>query len=90
MTAPLNHAPTTTHTPESCPVCLSGRGIARVPDEFSDVLKVLSDDLRLALECIQTFGGVPIPVAKAILRNIEPAHAAIDMAISGATAKEPR
>jgi len=44
-------------------------------------------DLQLALDCIAIWGAIPIPVAKAILRNIEPAHAAIDMAIRCSPAK---
>jgi len=68
--------------------CISAKAVAAVPSEFTDVLTALSVDLELALDCLRIFQGVPIPVAKAILRNIEPAHAAIDMAIRCSRPKE--
>lgn len=61
--------------------CISAKVVNAVPSEFGDCLKTLCCDMQLALDCIDEFGGVPVPVAKAILRNMEPAHAAIDMAI---------
>ena len=61
--------------------CVSAKGAKPIPSEFGDCLQTLCDDLQLALDCLKLFGGVPVPVAKAILRNMEPAHAAIDMAI---------
>jgi hypothetical protein len=65
------------------PQCVSCKSLADVPSEFNCVLNVLCTDLELALDCLRTFGGIPLPVAKAILRNMEPAHAAIDMAVHG-------
>lgn len=62
-------------------------GVVNIPAEFNSALTALCGDLQLALECIKLFGGVPIPVAKAILRNAEPAHAAIDMAVRNAAPK---
>lgn len=56
-------------------------GVLKIPAEFGGSLRTLDGDLRLALDCIEVFGGIPIPVAKAILRGMEPAHTAIDMAI---------
>ncbi len=61
--------------------CISGNALAAMPEEFGEVLTALCADLQLALDCINVFGGVPTPVALAILRNIEPAHAAIDLAV---------
>jgi hypothetical protein len=61
--------------------CLSPKAVNAIPSEFGDCLKALSADLQLAIDCIDMFGGVPVPVAKAILRNMEPAHAALDMAL---------
>jgi hypothetical protein len=63
------------------PQCVSCKSLADVPSEFIGSLKALHSDLELALECLSIFKGIPLPVAKAILRNIEPAHAAIDMAV---------
>ena len=54
-------------------------GVLSLPAEFKDALQVLCDYLQLALDYIELFGGVPVPVAKAILRSAEPAHAAIDL-----------
>ena len=68
--------------------CADTKAFAPVPTEFCNVLIVLAADLQLALECIDAFGAVPIPVAEAILRNIEPAHAAIDMAVRAARTSE--
>jgi hypothetical protein len=56
-------------------------GNVEIPTLFGCVLDDLAADLELAIECNRLFGVVPVPVAKAILRNIEPARAAIDMAI---------
>ena len=61
--------------------CLVKDKVTTVPSEFGEVLDVLANDLQLALDCIRIWGGVPLPVATAILRNIDPAHAAFDMAI---------
>jgi len=61
--------------------CISGLGIAELPAEFIDILPVLCGDLQVAVDCIGVWGGVPIPVAHAILRNLELARAAIDLAI---------
>lgn len=63
--------------------CVSREAIRELPEEFSETLTALCHDLQLALDCIAVFGGVPTPVALAILRDIEPAHAAIDMAVRG-------
>ena len=75
-----SHDRTVVVGPAGKPVCLDG-AVVKVPADFLFVLMALSADLQLALDCIEMFGGIPIPVAKAILRNIEPAHAAIDIAI---------
>ena len=63
------------------PQCVSVKFIAAVPSAFEDLFTALSADMQLALDCMKLFGGVPVPVAQAILRNMEPAHAAIDMAL---------
>ena len=65
---------------------ISNRAIATIPVEFACSLTVLSGDLSLALQYIDLVGGIPLPVAKAILRNIEPVKTAIDLAINNATA----
>ena len=69
------------------PQCVSAKAVPAIPSEFGDCLKTLCADMQLALDCIDEFGGVPVPVAKAILRNMEPAHAAIDMAVRCSPAK---
>ncbi len=61
--------------------CVSAKVVAEVPSEFDDCLRALCADMQLALDCIAEFGGVPLPVAKAILRNMEPALTAIDLAV---------
>lgn len=68
--------------------CVDGRAIAAVPTAFDGTLSALCNDLQLALDCIRVFGGMPVPVAKAILRNIEPAHTAIDLAVRTANRAE--
>jgi len=65
---------------------VSGPGIAEVPSEFSGVLEKLWINLRLAQDCLLTFDGIPVPVAHEILRNLEPVHVALDMAIKDAAA----
>jgi hypothetical protein len=62
--------------------------VAQIPADFGDTLNVLINDLQLALDCIDLFGGVPVPVAQSIIRKIEPAHAAIDMAVRAAHTPE--
>jgi hypothetical protein len=52
-----------------------------VPIEFAECLHALRDDLALALDCVEIFGDVPVPVAEAILRSIEPVTAGLDLAI---------
>jgi len=73
---------------DDIPRSISGRDLARVPAEFTGVLTALSGDLQLALDCIPVFGGMPIQVARALLRNLEPARAAIDYAIKTAPGKD--
>lgn len=67
---------------------MSFNALAQIPTDFSGALNVLINDLQLALDCIDLFGAVPVPVAQSILRNIEPAHAAIDMAVRAAHTPE--
>lgn len=62
--------------------CITDRGgIIALPAEFSGTLQALRCDLDLAESCIEVFGGLPVPVAKAIQRNLEPAQAALDLAL---------
>jgi hypothetical protein len=61
--------------------CISAKAVAAVPSDFITVLNTLCNDMQLALDCLDQFGGVPLPVARAILRNMEPAHDAIDMCV---------
>jgi len=75
------------HTGQLACITASG-GTLLIPAEFKDALQVLSNDLLLALDCIEAFGGVPLPVAQAILRNIEPTHTALDLAFK--TSSTPR
>ena len=63
------------------PQCVSTKAVSDMPVEFTGVLDALCADMALALECLKLYGGIPLPVAKAILRNMEPAHAAIDMCV---------
>jgi hypothetical protein len=70
------------------PVCVSANAIAAVPSCFSETLLALTADLDLAMDCLRLLGGIPLPVAKAILRNLEPAHAALDMAMRSSTPTE--
>ena len=65
--------------------CISPAALAALPSEFEDALTELILNLQLALDCNATFGGIPKPVAMALLRNIEPAHAAIDLAVRNMT-----
>ena len=64
------------------PQCIEAKGLVQIPAEFDEVLAVLYRDLGTALGCAQIFGGVPRPVAEAILRNLEPARCAIDLAVN--------
>jgi hypothetical protein len=56
-------------------------GLVEISPEFTGALTEISDDIYLALEYIELFGGVPKPVAQAILRNLGPVETAIDMAL---------
>lgn len=56
-------------------------GVTQIPTEFKSALQALSADLQLALDCIDIFGGVPLPVVRAILCNMEPAQTALDLAL---------
>lgn len=67
--------------------CVNAAALVELPSGFVATLLTLSVDLELAIDCLHIFGGVPVPVAKAILRNIEPARAAIDMAVRGSQPK---
>ncbi len=64
--------------------CVENHGCIQIPEEFSTVLPALAGYLALAQECIELLGGIPKPVAQAILRNLEPARAALDLALRGA------
>jgi hypothetical protein len=55
--------------------CVESRGAIKVGNETHDALAVLSRDLQLALDCIDLWGRVPIPVAEAIVRSAKPALA---------------
>lgn len=61
-------------------------GIARIPAEFRPDLLALSGDLCFALDCMAAFGGIPVPVAKAILRNLDSAQTAIDLGLKSGKA----
>jgi hypothetical protein len=61
--------------------CISSKALVVIPAAFEEMVATLCSDLRLARDCAMVFGGIPLPVAQAILRNMEPAHAAFDMAI---------
>ncbi len=61
--------------------CISPKAVVPMPSEFGDTLIELCDNLQLAIDCNLTFGAIPTPVALAVLRSMEPAHVAIDMAI---------
>jgi hypothetical protein len=63
------------------PGCMTAEDTVELPLEFARCLQTLADDLDLALDCVAIFGGVPVPVATAILRNMEPVTAALDLAI---------
>jgi hypothetical protein len=63
--------------------CYSTKAVGQLPSEFESALKAICADMELALDCLKIYGGIPLPVAKAILRNMEPAHAAIDMCVRG-------
>jgi hypothetical protein len=42
------------------------QGLVTIPSEFGGVLTALQADIQLALVCIETWGAIPIPVARAI------------------------
>jgi hypothetical protein len=63
------------------PQCVSPKAVAAMPSDFTDCFKALCNDMWLAIECLDQFGGIPLPVARAILRNMEPARAAIDLCV---------
>jgi hypothetical protein len=71
------------------PGCMTAKDTVKFPAEFERNLKALADDLSLALDCVAIFGGIPIPLAKAILRNIEPVTAALDLAIKSQRKEAP-
>jgi hypothetical protein len=70
------------------PQCMSGKAVAALPESFDTALTKICAEMQLALDCIKVFGAIPLPVAKAILRDMEPAQAAIDMAVRCANTKE--
>jgi hypothetical protein len=61
--------------------CVVSKALVTIPSEFGDVLTTLDANIQLALACIETWGAIPIPVARAVLRSLEPARAALDLAI---------
>ena len=64
------------------PQCIEAKGLVQIPAEFDDVLITLHRDLGTAIDCARIFGGVPRPVAEAVLMNLEPARCAIDLAVN--------
>jgi hypothetical protein len=61
--------------------CISSKALVTIPAEFEETIATLCSDLRLMRDCVLVFGGVPRPVAEAILLNLGPAQAAFDMAM---------
>jgi hypothetical protein len=61
-------------------------GLVKIPAEFKDALRMLRCDLELALECVDLWGGVPAPVAMAILRGQDLVVAALDMGLKSGKA----
>ena len=59
------------------------REMVKFTPELGLSLEVLASDMLLAIECVEIFGGIPRPVAEAIVRNIDPIVAAIDQALCG-------
>ena len=70
--------------------CVEAKGLLSLPVECTDALKALGDDIALAFECRNIFGGIPLPVAKTILGKLEPMHGSLLMATLKATGKELR
>jgi hypothetical protein len=60
--------------------------VVAIPAEFRDALRRLRSDLDLALECIELWGGVPVPVTRAILRGTDQTIAALGAGLKSSAA----
>jgi hypothetical protein len=72
---------------KGCLRCLHPKVAVDLPAEFSVPFYALADDMSLATECLELFGSIPLPVARAILRNMEAVRAGIDLAVRHTPAK---
>jgi hypothetical protein len=50
--------------------CVGGPGCIEISAESREKLSTLYADLGLAIDCLEVFGGVPIPVKQAVLRGM--------------------
>jgi hypothetical protein len=66
------------------PQCVAGAGCGQVSHEFALSLGSLSGDLGLAADCIQLFGALPLPVAKALRHSLHRARLALEPIIADA------
>lgn len=64
--------------------CMERRVMLAQPAELEPTLRALAAALNLAVDCMDLWGAIPLPVARAILRNMEPALAAVDMSVRAA------
>jgi len=67
--------------------CVNGPGAPAIPAEFASALPALYQDLGLAIDCVDVFGGVPAPVAKKILEGLDTVRTALDMALRSVPAE---
>lgn len=54
--------------------CFTGAGCIQISAETFAAMVELRDNLSLALDCLDVFAGVPIPVKQSIMRSISTAR----------------
>jgi hypothetical protein len=69
------------------PTCTVFEGVVEPSPAWPLAMQVLANDLQLAIECMSIFGGVPIPVAEAIIRGAKEVCEGLDSLVR---AKEAR
>lgn len=63
------------------PLCVAGPGCVPLPAASADLLNELCNNLRLGLDLVVMFGGLPRPVAQEILNGLGPVREALELAL---------
>jgi hypothetical protein len=66
------------------PYCAAADALVHGTPDLSAALDEWSTNSALAVDCVTLWGGIPLPVAKAMLRSLELLHTALRAQVDAA------